>query len=129
MLEELFHPDFVLHLAGASFSGIEAMRTSFATQWFERFPDVAVRTAVPRSNNDVVANSLVFTGRTRARRFTRASSRRGGCRRSPRRGARSSSRRPASRASKAEEMTEMWEDFDRVRLFLQLGVAIEVPAL
>ena len=62
VLETLFHPDFVLHLAGATFSGLGAMRQSFLTQWFEPFPDLSVRTVVAVSDGDLVAESLVFTG-------------------------------------------------------------------
>jgi predicted ester cyclase len=128
VLEELFHPEFVLHLAGASFSGIAAMRASFETQWFEPFPDLAVKTVVTFSSDDLVADSLVFTGTHSGTAFHPGLFQARGLPAVPAEGAAIEFTQTCLTRVEGCQMVEMFEDFDRVRLFLQLGVGLEVPS-
>ena len=127
-LDELFDPDFVLHLAGASFSGIEAMRSSFSTQWFEPFPDLSVTTVVACSHDDLVAESLVFTGTHSGTAFHPGLFQARGLAAIPASGAAIEFTQTCLTRVADRRIVEMWEDFDRVRLFLQLGVGLEVPS-
>jgi predicted ester cyclase len=127
VLHELVAPDFVLHLAGATFSGIDAMGASFRAQWFEPFPDLACTTVWTLSGGDLVADSLVFAGTHSGTAFHPGLFQARGLPAIEPTGAAIEFTQTCLTRVDGGRMVEMREDFDRVRLFLQLGVGLEVP--
>jgi len=126
-LDRLVNEDFTLHIAGINLTGRDAMREGLAEQWFEPFPDITATTKLCAVEGDLVAEHLVFTGTHTGTPFHPGLFRARGL--------------PAIAASGAAfeftqtcftrvhdgRLVETWEDWDRIRMFLQLGVDVAAP--
>jgi predicted ester cyclase len=123
---ELLDEHFVLHLGGASFEAGPGFGDGLAAQWFDAFPDLAVQVELQVGEGDLVAELLTFSGTHEGSPFHPGLLRARGLPPIPSSGrAVEFTQTSISRLSEGR-ICEMWEDFDRVRLFLQLGVRLEV---
>ena len=126
-LDRLVAEDFALHISGADLSGRASLREGLATQWFEPFPDLAVRLVLCVAAGDLVAVHLVFTGTHSGAPFHPGLFRARGLPPIP------VSDRPFEFTQTCftrvadGRLKEAWEDWDRIRMFLQLGASIGVP--
>jgi predicted ester cyclase len=126
-LDRLVAEAFTLHIAGADLAG-PGLREGLTAQWFDPFPDISVRTVLTMAADDLVAEHLVFTGTHTGAPFLPGLFRARGLPAIP------ASGRPfeftQTCVSRVDNglLAEMWEDWDRVRMFLQLGVGLEVPS-
>ncbi len=126
-LDELLTEDFVLHVAGADFAHVSMMAVAFRTQWFDPFPDLRVRTVVQVATDGLVAESLVFTGTHTGTAYHPGLFHALGLPAIPASGAEIEFTQTCVSRLSGARIAEMWEDFDRIRLFLQLGATLGVP--
>ena len=126
VLPELLTEGFVLHLSGADFAHVEMMAAAFTAQWFDPFPDLAVRTVRQVVEGDLVAETLVFTGTHTGTPFRPGLFASLGLPAIPAAGAPIEFTQTCVSRIEDGRIAEMWEDFDRVRLFLQLGATLAV---
>jgi predicted ester cyclase len=125
-LSELLTEDFVLHVGGADLAHVERMAEAFSALWFAPFPDLCVRSVVQVVEGDLVADSLVFTGTHSGTAYRSGLFDSLGLPPIPATGAAIEFTQTCVSRISGGRICEMWEDFDRVRLFLQLGVTLAV---
>jgi predicted ester cyclase len=126
-LFELLTEDFVMHVGGADLAHVEQMTAVFTAQWFEPFPDLSVRTVLQVAEGDLVAETLVFSGTHAGTPFHPGVLKSAGQPALPANGAAFEFTQTCISRLRDGRICEMWEDFDRLRLFVQLGVALVVP--
>lgn len=126
-IAELVDESFVLHISGATFAGRDEVFAMVAEQWFDAFPDIRVRIDQQIEVDDYVADVLTFSGTHSGAPFWPGLFRARGLPPIPASGAEFEFTQTSLYRMAAARVAEMWEDFDRVRLFLQLGVTLVVP--
>lgn len=119
--------DIVLHVAGATFQGRAALGAAFPTEWFDPFPDLRVTVDQQIAEGDRIAEALTFTGTHSGTDFLPGLFRSRGLVPIPARGLPFEFTQTSICRFDRDLVAEIWEDFDRVRLFLQLGVEFVVP--
>jgi predicted ester cyclase len=126
-LLEILTEDFVLHVGGQDLAHVEHMAAVFTAQWFDPFPDLAVRPVVQVVEGDLVADSLVFSGTHSGTAYHSRLFESLGVPPIPATGTPIEFTQTSVSRVRDGRICEMWEDFDRVRLFQQLGVALALP--
>jgi predicted ester cyclase len=119
--------DVVLHVAGAAFEGRAALGAAFPSQWFDPFPDLHVTVDQQVAEGDRVAEAVTFRGTHSGTDFHPGLFRALGLPPIPARGLPFEFSQISICRFDGSLVAEIWEDFDRVRLFLQLGVELVVP--
>jgi hypothetical protein len=117
----------MLHVAGADFQGRSALGAAFPSQWFDPFPDLRVTVEQQIAEGDRVAESLTFAGTHSGTDFHPGLFRARGLPPIPARGLPFEFTQISICRFEGDLVAEIWEDFDRIRLFLQLGVDLVVP--
>jgi predicted ester cyclase len=125
-VEELVTEDYTVHIGGGTLSG-RANMAAIAAPWFEPFPDLRVETVLRVADGDLVAEHLLFTGTHTGAPFHPGMFRARGLPPIPPTGAEFAFTQTCITRVEAGLMAETWEDFDRIRLWLQLGVELVVP--
>ncbi len=125
-LDELVAEDITLHVGGGSFSGRDAM-LAIADQWFRPFPDLHCEVLQQVAEGDRVADYLLFTGHHTGDDFHPGLFRARSLPPIPATGAEFAFTQTCITRIEDGRMAEIWEDFDRVRFWMQLGVALAVP--
>jgi predicted ester cyclase len=124
---DLVTEDFTIHVSGASFTGRDKLAVILTTQWFDPFPDISVRVEQVLEEGDLVADRLVFSGTHTGSAFLPGLFRARGLPAIPATGAEFEFTQTNIYRLVDSRIAELWEDFDRIRLFLQLGVGLVVP--
>jgi predicted ester cyclase len=125
-LDELVAEDVTLHVGGGSFSGRDAM-LAIVDQWYAPFPDLHCETLQQVAEGDRVAEYLLFTGHHTGVEFYPGLFRARGLPAIPATGAEFAFTQTCITRVENGRMAEVWEDFDRVRFWMQLGVGLDVP--
>jgi predicted ester cyclase len=125
---EFFAENCRLHIGGAEVTGDESLWTALANQWFEPFPDLTVTLEQQIAEGDRVAELIVFRGTHSGGPFLPGLFQARGLPAIPPSGASFEFTQTWICRFEDGRIAEVWEDFDRVRLFLQLGVGLVVPS-
>lgn len=120
--------DVVLHVSGIDLRGRDLLGTSLPSQWFDPFPDLHVSVEQQFADTDRVAEVLVFSGTHSGTSFLPGLFQARGLPPIPARGLPFEFTQVSICRFEGDLVAEIWEDFDRIRLFLQLGVELVVPA-
>ena len=118
--------DLVLHIGGAALPG-KIVGDALASQWFDPFPDLHVTVELQLAEGDLVAEWLTFRGTHSGIDFLPGMFRALGLPPIPARGNSFEFTQTSICRMEDGRIAEIWEDFDRVRLFMQLGVELIVP--
>jgi len=126
-VNELVTESYTLHIGGGTFSGLDQM-AAIAAQWFEPYPDLHVEVVLQVAEGDFVADHLLFTGHHSGSAAHPGLFRARGLPPIPASGR--AFEFTQTQISRFENglIAETWEDFDRIRLWMQLGVQLQVPA-
>jgi predicted ester cyclase len=124
---EYLTEDMVLHVSGIEISGLANLGASLPSMWFDPFPDLRITLEQQVAEGDRVAESMTFTGTHSGTDFHPGLFRSRGLPPIPARGAPFEFTQMSISRFEGDRVAEIWEDFDRVRLFLQLGVELSVP--
>ena len=125
-LEDLVSENYTVHVGGGSFSGRDAMR-AVAEQWHLPFPDLRVTVLQQVAEGDRVVDYLLFEGHHTGTAFWPGLFRALGLPAIPATGKEFKFTQTCITRIEDGRMVETWEDFDRIRLWLQLGVKLVVP--
>ena len=126
-LDRYCAPDLVLHIGGMSIPG-EALPSILQNQWFASFPDLHVQIDMQIEQQEHLVESLVFSGTHSGTPFLPGIFRAVGLPAIPAQGRAFEFTQISICRFDGERIAEIWEDFDRLRLFMQLGVTLNVPA-
>ena len=124
-LSELLTDDFTLHVGAASLSDLDP--EAMGEMWFGPFPDLAAEVLKQVAEDDIVADYLVFTGTHSGEPFHPGPFRARGLPPIPASGQRIEFTQTCMTRIEGGRMAGMWEDFDRVRFWMQLGVEFAGP--
>jgi predicted ester cyclase len=125
-LPQLLTEDYTVHIGGGTFGGRDAMR-AVGEQWFEPFPDLRCSVLHQVGDGDFVADHLLFTGTHTGGPYHPGLFRARGLPPIPTSGREFEFTQTCLTRLMNGLMAETWEDFDRVRLWMQLGVELVVP--
>jgi predicted ester cyclase len=116
----------VLHVGGGSFAGLPTL-AMVADQWFDPFPDLHCETAQQVGEGERVAEILEFTGHHSGTPYHPGLFRSVGLPPIPTSGKPFCFTQTHIIRIEDSKVAEIWEDFDRVRFWMQLGVTLNVP--
>jgi predicted ester cyclase len=119
--------DVVLHVSGLDIQGRSHLDATLPSMWFDPFPDLRITIDQQVAEGDRVAEALTFTGTHSGTDFHPGLFRSRGLPPIPARGAPFEFTQMSICRFEGDRVAEIWEDFDRVRLFLQVGARLEVP--
>ena len=125
-IDQLVADDYTVHIGGGTFAGRDTM-SAIAKQWFDPFPDLRVETLLQVTEGDLVAEHLLFSGHHTGTACHPGLFRSRGLPPIPASGAEFSFTQTCITRVADGLMAETWEDFDRIRFWMQLGVRLDVP--
>jgi len=126
-LGDLVTDGYTLHVGGGTFAGLDQMH-GIAQQWFEPYPDIHAEVLLQVAEGDFVADHILFTGHHTGSPSHPGLFRARGLPPIPVSGRAFEFTQTQVSRFENGRMAETWEDFDRVRLWMQLGVGLTVPA-
>ena len=127
-VNDFFTAETRLHIGGGTIPGGEGFFAALAQQWFEPFPDLSVTIEQQIAEGDRVAELLTFRGTHTGTAFLPGLFRARGLPPIEPKGLPFEFTQTWICRFEDDRIAEMWEDFDRVRLFMQLGVELLVPS-
>lgn len=125
-LGEFGTEDLVIHVGGAAIPGAQ-LGAALASQWFDPFPDLHVEIVLQVSEGDYVAEHLVFSGTHTGAPFHPGLFKALGMPALEPSGVEFEFTQTSILRLSGSQIAEIWEDFDRIRLFRQLGMQINIP--
>lgn len=125
-VQEVMTAEPVLHVGGGDFAGIPTLGM-VADQWFDPFPDLHADTLQQVAEEDRVAEQLLFTGAHTGTPYHPGLFRAMGLPPIPTSGQPFKFTQTHVIRLEDGKIAEIWEDFDRVRFWMQLGVTLQVP--
>lgn len=125
-IADYFTNDVVLHVSGAEFPGRENAMTMLE-QWFQPFPDLHVEVQLQVEEDPYLSEYVVFSGTHSGAPFHPGLFRSRGLPPIPPTGNAFEFTQTHICRYEGELVAEIWEDFDRIRMFMQLGVTLNVP--
>jgi predicted ester cyclase len=126
-VRELMTVEPVLHVGGGDFVGLPTLEV-VDDQWFQPFPDLKADTIQQVAEGDRVAEQLIFTGTHSGTAYHPGMFRAVGLPPIPAGGKPFKFTQTHIIRIEDGRIAEIWEDFDRVRFWMQLGVQLHVPS-
>jgi predicted ester cyclase len=115
-----------LHVSGATLEGIPTL-DMVADQWFDPFPNLRAEVVLQVAEGDRVSEHLVFSGTHTGAPYHPGLFRSRGLPPIPTSGKPFEFTQTHIIRIEEGKIAEIWEDFDRVRFWMQLGVTLGVP--
>jgi len=125
-IPDLVTADITLHIGGGTFSGADMM-SPIAAQWHGPFPDLHAEILQQVAEGDRVVDYVLFTGHHSGEAFHPGLFRARGLPPIPATSAEIEFTQMSISRLENGKIAEIWEDFDRIRLWMQLGVTLNVP--